>query len=272
MINSLKYRLAKLVETHPYPWFVAWTLMHKLTFLLPHDKSYFALRHFCRGSDNQLFVDVGANSGISALSFRRLNKEIPIFSIEPNVLHAKSLGKFSKQLQPFNYLLKGVGNEETEETFYTPVYKGVVLHTFTSFSEEQVLEAVRKSFGSKIAEKTMINKSNAHIICLDQLKLKPSIIKIDAEGFDYNVLLGAQKTLEVERPFLMVEACHSDIERFDLFFKSIGFEMLNYHYEVNAFSPYHVKSLNYISGSRNIFAVPSEKMKLLPINHKQLSA
>ncbi len=265
MFGSLKYRIAKTIECHPYLWFIGWKLVNKMTFLLPHDKSYFALKHFNNKSHNDLFIDVGANSGISALSFRKLNKKTPIFSIEPNSLHAKCLKVLIKKLQPFDFLIKGVGDQEMEVIFYTPIYNGVVLHTFTSSSEMQVCEAVRKSYGSKVAENLKIYKSSAEVLLLDQLNLKPSIIKIDAEGFDYNVLLGARKTIAAEQPFLMVEACHSDIERFNIFFKDIGYEMLNYHYHLDAFTPFQNESLNYISGGRNIFAVPSNKMKLLPM-------
>lgn len=265
MFSSLKYRLAKKIELHPYSWFVGWYIVNRLAFLLPHDKSYYALQHFSNKSQNDLFIDIGANSGISALSFRKLNKQTPIFSIEPNPLHADRLKALSKKLRPFEFLLKGVGDEEAEVAFYTPIYKGVILHTFSSSSEEQVYEAVRKSYGSKVSKNLKIYKSSAKVIPLDQLNLKPSIIKIDAEGFDYSVLLGARKTIEVERPFLMVEACHSNIERFKFFFKDIGYEMLNYNYSLDAFLPFQIESLNYISGGRNIFAAPTEKIKLLPM-------
>jgi hypothetical protein len=55
-----------------------------LPFLLPHDKSYRALRHFITLRPNGLFLDVGANDGISALSFRRFDKTYRILSLEPN--------------------------------------------------------------------------------------------------------------------------------------------------------------------------------------------
>lgn len=265
MFSSLKYHLAKKVEFHPYSWFVAWHIINRVAFLLPHDKSYFGLQHFSNKSQNDLFIDVGANSGISALSFRKINKRTPIFSIEPNMLHANRLKKLSKKLRPFEFLLMGVGDQESEITFYTPIYKHVILHTFSSSSQEQVYEAVRKSYGDKIVKNIKVEQSSAHVITLDQLNLKPSIIKIDAEGFDYNVLLGAKRTLEIERPFLMVEACHSNIERFNVFFKNIGYEMLHYDYSVDAFSPLQNETLSYITGGRNVFAVPSEKIKLLPI-------
>jgi Methyltransferase FkbM domain len=37
------------------------------------------------------------------------------------------------------------------------------------------------------------------------LKVEPTIVKIDAEGLNYDVLLGAVETIERSRPFVMVE-------------------------------------------------------------------
>lgn len=265
MLHSIKYGLSKQVEKHPYSWFLAWTLMHQFNFLLPHDKSYFALKHFCNKHSNSLLIDIGANSGISALSFRRLNKNIPIFSIEPNPIHKPSLDKLKNKIFPFEYLLQGVGSKEQEITLYTPAYKCVVLHTFSSSSEEQIKSAVLKNFGSKIANNIKIHKSHVKISPLDTFNLKPSIIKIDAEGFDYDVLLGAQHTIKANRPFLMVEACHSDIERFNNFFAELDYKMYSYDYKSNQFWSFNSKSLNNVSGGRNIFAIPEEKIALLPI-------
>jgi hypothetical protein len=54
---------ARLAEVHPFAWKVAWEAVHQLPFLLPHDKSYNAFRHFIAKQPNGLFLDVGANDG-----------------------------------------------------------------------------------------------------------------------------------------------------------------------------------------------------------------
>ena len=265
MFRLLKYRLSRIPEIHPFLWFISWFLIHKCTFLLPHDKSYFALEHFFANHENNLFVDVGANTGVSALSFRQLNQTMPIYSIEPNPMHQASLEKLKKKLQPFDFLLKGVGDKEVELAFYTPIYKGIVLHTFTSFSEAQVRTAVRKSFGIGIEEKLMIVRANVAVVRLDQLSLKPSIVKIDAEGFDYNILLGARSTIEECRPYIMVEACHGNIDDLHAFFKNINYRLLSYDNRDKEFSVFENSILNFTGGVKNIFAIPEEKLHVLPI-------
>jgi len=262
MLSSLKYRLGRLVEQHPYTWFLAWRLIHKLSFLLPHDKSYFALQYFCPFSEGA-FVDVGANSGISALSFRKLNSTIPIISLEPNPLHEPNLKKLKKTLSLFDYKLVGLSDAKTELTFYTPVYSGVVLHTFTSTRENQVVSAVERAFGSRIAKKIRLEKVKAPIMCFDELDIHPGIIKIDAEGHDFEVLLGAEKSIKQYRPFVMVEICHSDLERFCSFFSKLSYKLLIFNYPTPSFT--YLDKTHCNINFKNIFAVPEEKVKLLPV-------
>lgn len=266
MIKKIQYKLAKIAESHPYIWWVAWTIANELPICLPHDKSYFALRHF-GDRPNGMFLDIGANTGISALSFRRLNPTMKILSIEPNAIHENRLNAIQSRVGNFEYKMIGVGDKEEEVTMFTPVYGRVVLHTFTSGSEDQVHEAVTKSFGKRIAQELKILRSTAKIMRIDDLALEPSIIKIDAEGFDYNVLLGAKQTIEKYRPFLMVEVAHSELAPFQDFFSKLQYGLFAYDYIEDSFKSVVAGSLNYESGNRNLFALPHETESLLPILH-----
>ena len=93
LIDSAVALCAQLAQRHPRLWKLAWDAIHRLPFLLPHDKSYRALRHFIALKPEGLFLDVGANDGISALSFRRFSKSYRILSLEPNALLEPALKK-----------------------------------------------------------------------------------------------------------------------------------------------------------------------------------
>src|SRR5207253_7074678 len=69
-MNAFVEGCARVAELHPFVWKLAWEAVHRLPFLLPHDKSYNAFRHFIASRPSGLFLDVGANDGISILSFR----------------------------------------------------------------------------------------------------------------------------------------------------------------------------------------------------------
>lgn len=264
MINSMRSFATKFVSTNPYLWNLAWKAVNKFHFLLPHDNSYWALKHFCH-SDQELFLDIGANTGVSALSFRKINKTASILSLEPNILHAASLSKLKEKIPPFSFLLVGAGDSTKEMDFYTPSFKGIVLHTFTSTSEQQVIQAIEKNFGKKKSNLICMQKTKANIIKLDDLDIKPTIIKVDAEGYDYQVMIGAEKTIRQTRPYIMFEACWNQLNQIKSFLEDLNYQLYSYDCKADCFKDFAEKELNYSLEGKNIFAVPVERTKLLPI-------
>jgi FkbM family methyltransferase len=264
MLEHLKYKVARAVESHPYLWFAAWTVAHKLTFLLPHDRSYFAIRHF-GGTSNHLLVDVGANDGISALSFHKLEPDVRILSLEPNPLHRSSLQALKTRIPNFDFMMVGAGDAAAEIRLFSPYYKGIALHTFTSGSVEQVKTAVAKSFGPNVAAALEVTECAVPVIALDELNLAPWTIKIDVEGFDYKVLLGARGTLERHRPYVIVEACHAELEPMLGYFAEFNYVVLTFDQAINKFAHLEQGTLEYATGARNLFAVPHETLATLPM-------
>ena len=133
-------------------------------------------------------------------------------------------------------------------------------------SEDQVHQAVTKSFGKKIGSRIGIVQSIAQIVPIDDLELAPLIIKIDAEGFDYEVLLGAKRTIEAFRPFIMVEVVHNEIAPFQDYFRKLNYRMLAFDFSQDMFSLSVSNALAYETGSRNLFAVPNEHLGVLPVS------
>ena len=69
---SIKYRLGNIADSNVFiSYFIYW-LLTKITFLLPHDRSYYVFRHFFISDPNGMFLDIGANNGISALNLFKL--------------------------------------------------------------------------------------------------------------------------------------------------------------------------------------------------------
>jgi FkbM family methyltransferase len=262
----LSVRLARLgvrvAELHPYTWKLAWTLVRRLPFLLPHDKSYHALRHFIALKPNGLFLDVGANDGISALSFRQFDKNYRILSLEPNRLLEPSLKKMKARDPRFDYVMAGAGSKPAHVQFHVPVYGGVVLHTSTSSSLEHARSALASSFGKSVAAAAIINQIEGQIIRVDDLKVDPTIIKIDAEGFNYDVLLGATETIGRSRPFLVIEIEPDETDKMKSYFEDMRYRLLGYDAMLDKFC---VEARTpYSDLYRNFFAVPAELFPLLP--------
>lgn len=262
----LFHRLVSLTETHPFVWGIAWFAVRRLPFLLPHDSSYLAIRHFEEG-DNHFLLDVGANDGISAISFRSVDPRIRVLSLEPNAVHEVALTRLKQKDDMFDFKLVGAGDREASIKLYSPRYRGVRLHTFASTDPEQVRTAVAKSFGERIARAVDLEETVAPVVTVDGLKVEPAIIKVDVEGFELQVLIGSRETIAQNRPYLIVEACHSDLEPIHRFFDELSYTLMRYDPAADQFRPLTAgEQVDYASGARNVFAVPSEKLALLPID------
>jgi FkbM family methyltransferase len=247
---------------------LAWDAIHQLPFLLPHDKSYRALRHFIALKPEGLFLDIGANDGISALSFRRFSKSYRILSLEPNALLEPSLKKLKESDPNFTYKIVGAGAVTSRMKFFVPVYKNIVLHTFTSNNQDHILAAIEKSFGASVANDVTIESFDCDIIPVDSLDLNPSIIKIDAEGFDYDVIEGLKTTIERSRPFIMIEIAASEYDQINKHFSDRHFILLTYDIFSDTFShaPAIAPSTKGATFShRNFFAVPEEFLNSMPL-------
>jgi FkbM family methyltransferase len=244
---------SRIAELHPRIWQIGWWAAHRFRFLLPHDPSFYALRHFIRAAPRGLFLDIGANDGISALSFRTFDPNYRIFSLEPNPLLEPKLHQLKQGDANFDYMIAGAGDTCGPAVFYVPTYRGVMLHTFASTHMQQVENGLRDAFGSRIAQQSTVQPVESEIVRIDDLSLDPTIVKIDTEGFEYQTLRGMQKTLARSRPFILLEAAWSQKEAVQTFFKSRDYAVQIYDRFADEFS------LELGSTSRNWFAIPNEK-------------
>jgi len=268
LIDSAVELCAQLVQRHPRLWKLAWDAVHQLPFLLPHDKSYHALRHFIALKPEGLFLDIGANDGISALSFRKFSKSYRILSLEPNALLEPALTKLKASDPHFTYKIVGAGAVTGRITFFVPVYKNIVLHTFTSNNRDHILAAIEKSFGGSIANDVMIKSFDCDIIPVDSLDINPSVIKIDAEGFDYDVIEGLKTTIERSRPFIMIEIADSEYDQIYKYFSNRHYILLTYDIFSDTFSHAPAIALSTKRATfthRNFFAVPEDSMNSIPL-------
>lgn len=172
----------------------------------PHDPEYAVFALF--PDRDGLFLDVGANAGMSALSFRIYKRKNPILSIEPNPYHSKDLAFAGRVVGSFSYLAVAAGDRPGVLTLHVPVYRGVPLTTEASLDLGAVLDSpsLRARLGSRMdgQDFTVVEK-NVLVQRIDDLGLKPDFVKLDVQGFEYAVLLGMLQTLRKARPVLFVE-------------------------------------------------------------------
>ena len=135
-MNSFLNSLRNIINSHPYYWYFAWRIIPKLTFLHPHDKSYNGFLLLAK--DSGLFLDVGANNGISALGIHSILPLYQIYSVEANPQHEQSLKSLKGKLANFDYKIVAAGNVSGSLKLHVAQYKSIPLHTAASVNPEYI--------------------------------------------------------------------------------------------------------------------------------------
>jgi FkbM family methyltransferase len=176
----------------------------------PHESDFAAFALF--EGDGQ-FLDVGANAGMSAFSFRIFKRRSPIVSIEPNPFHERDLRWAGRIVRRFEYRLWAAGSEDSTTTLHVPVFRGVPLTTEASLIPEEVSgsPSLRDRLGDRIdGPDFRIVAREVPVRRLDALGLDPAFVKLDVQGSEFDALLGLRETIARSRPVVMIEACGRD--------------------------------------------------------------
>ena len=156
-----------------------------------------------------MFLDVGANAGMSALSFRVFDRWRPIVSVEPNPSHRADL-RFAQALaRRMRFHILAAGAEEGTLTLYVPVYRGVALTTEASVHRESVAHSpsLRERLGERMdAREFSIEEHRVETLPLDALSLQAAFVKIDVQGAETEVVTGLRETISSFRPVMLIEA------------------------------------------------------------------
>jgi len=264
MLKAAKYWAAEVLKKNPRTWSWVWNALPRITILLPHDKSYYGFQSLARGREG-LFLDVGANNGMTAAGFRRLNKDYRILSIEASRHHEPALQRLKQRIPRFDYLITAVGATAGEFRLYTPMYKGVSIHTHTSSSRDYMDVSLRRDFNPRVVEQIVYDEQIVKVVPIDSLNLQPDIVKIDVEGLDYQVLLGMTQTIETWRPVVMVEYTPNKTGPIVAFFAERRYELFVYDEHTAAFQPFDEARAATVwnkSGLQlNVFAIPVERRR-----------
>ncbi len=188
----------------------------------PHEQDFQIVRRFT-GPDC-LFIDVGANHGQSINSITTIRPNARILSFEANVRLATKLKKRYRINHNINIQPFGLGDQPGEFTLYLPTYNGYLFDGLASINrieaEEWLCEKWLFFFDRK---KVSVQELPCVVRTLDEFGVNPVFIKIDVQGFEYEVLKGAASTLARAEPLLLIEDASAD-PRIVEFLASMGYK------------------------------------------------
>ena len=177
---------------------------------IPHERDFKALRNL-RPPSGRVLVDVGANQGQSIESISLYLPLARIVSFEANPNLARKLQARYARTDRIEVLTRGLGDSRGTFPLYVPSYRGFEYDGLASLDEMAAASWIndRTVFGFDPAKLT-IAELECEISTLDDEKLAPWFIKVDVQGYEYNVLLGGMKTLREYEPALLIESYRGD--------------------------------------------------------------
>lgn len=172
---------------------------------------YTHLRSIIKKYEVEFFFDIGACWGVYSLQLSNQFQNLKIFSYDP----------ITKNIDRLNRLIK-INNIPNIKTFKLALGNNkeiVELGATETFSPNYEIGEKK----AVITEKCEMDKlDNLHF-----LKDKTIIIKIDTEGFEYNVLMGAQQILKDNKIFCQVEIKNQNYEKVLEFMNRNNFKLIS---------------------------------------------
>lgn len=153
-----------------------------------------------------LAVDIGANWGQSIEALRYYSKAKAILAFEPDAALAERLKARYRGIETVRIENAGLGQGEEEKILYVPAYRKFVFDGLASFDRQEAREFInRDRMLGFVESKLEVREQPARLKRLDSFNLNPDVVKIDVQGFEYNVLVGGSETFRRNRPFTIVE-------------------------------------------------------------------
>jgi FkbM family methyltransferase len=177
------------------------------------------IKELCRLCAAGHLIDVGANIGLYTLLFRATSP-LPIIAYEPqpflfkllqcNIAYNKLSGVEARNL--------ACGNQRGEVAFYTGLNGSVVAGDSAKTSGSNRRREAASGGWAAEAKKTQAGDIvDVPVTTLDEDLAdieKIAVLKIDCEGFEYQILQGARVLLKRHRPLLFIEVHPAQLVQF----------------------------------------------------------
>ena len=174
--------------------------------------------------EKDVVIEVGGHIGYISLYFSSLVKGGLVYVFEPGPNNLPYIRGNLKSKTNIVIVEKGVGSCNVDLTFYTENLTGQNNSFVKNFSgfEENKKNAFNPSYS--------ISETMVQVVKLDDFILKeglePNFIKVDVEGFEFEVIKGMLNTLKNVRPKLMIEIQDNYKQIYDIM-NDFGYVMFN---------------------------------------------
>lgn len=225
------------------------------------DRDFEGIRHF-PVADGALFLDVGGNRGQSTDAILMIAPNARVQMFEPNPLLCKKIRAQFGGDRRLTINECGLGNAVGELPLHVPFYKNWMFDGLASFNPEDAcgwLNEDRVYFYKP--ERITVQEVTCSVKRLDDLGLVPFFIKLDVQGYEYEVLRGGERTLRAHEPVLLIES--PPTPEIVAFLRGIGYEFFTFR--DNQFLPGVVESNNTFFMTSRAASSVAQSIKRAPV-------
>lgn len=187
--------------------------------------------YFLRELNFNYSLDIGANVGTYSIELSKISKKVIAF--EP----IKKIFRSTKKYLPKNVFFNNfaLGNSTKKQKIFIPI------------KENKDIEYALSSIKNKpkyFIFKTIIIKKFDLIFKKKNFLDKIDFIKIDTEGYEYEIILGMKKFLKKNNPIFLIEIekkHNKNFEKLFLFMKNLGYKVYIFDIKKNLLKKVHYK-------------------------------
>lgn len=226
-------------------------------------RTVFLMRRILSHIDTPVYMDVGANIGNHLLPVARLAKQVIAFEPNPIMIRKLEANLERNNIENVSLFKCGISNKDEELPFYSNAANPGA-GTFVT----QECAPVRPATANILT----LRRGDAVVEEMGLTKL--SFVKIDVEGYEYEVIVGLRKTLELFRPIVMFEfmgkESHKKFESLKTLYGlfpdgyhvcALGSSIQSQYFNSNAYDK--PKFVLYEKDYSNLIAFPQEKYSMV---------
>lgn len=254
-MNKSVLKFFRSIQVHfPFLQDLKFSTQRRLRTILDHthEKEFELIKMFSNPSNN-VFVDIGANRGDAIHSILMREPDASVVAFEPNGLLASKLNRLYGKDHRVRIHNCGLGDSSNSFELYVPFYNNYMFDGLASFKEKNARDWLKGRIYGYTENLLRIQKMRCEVKKLDDFNLRPCFIKIDVQGFEYEVLLGAMQTIKTARPVILMESpAHKELD-------------LLYSLE---YQPFVLKNQRLLPGTKNynVFFIPEES--IIPLEQR----
>lgn len=189
------------------------------------------LVHFCKNEGIEVVLDIGANVGQFGLDLRRHKFDGHIISYEPVRESFNKLQSKVKNDELWTICNKAVGNKKGFFKINISGNSGLSTSFLEMSKEHEMYFPNSKFISSETVEVVTLNDE----ITIKKVNPSKSVLKVDAQGYEHEVLMGAKQHLKLFH-FIYLELSLSPLyEKESSFLEIINFLHENNHQIIDMF-------------------------------------